>query len=298
MATASSTGSTRFTTPTELEIVATRVFDAPRWLVWEAWTNPEHLPHWMLGSDGWTMPVCELDLRPGGRWRFVWLGPDGTEMEMTGEYRTVEPPERLVSTESWGDGWPETLNTLTLREEGGHTTITQRTEYPSIDARDAAMRTGMTDGMSASFDRLAGYLVSQVPPGPDLTVAMKLELVPIPVADLDRARAFYQDLAGFAVDVDVRPAPGVRIVQLTPPGSACSILLARGLPDVEMPVGSQRGLHLVVADIQQARAALVERGVEMGEVVDVGRGVKYAGFADPDGNTWTLQEMAWRSADF
>jgi len=64
MATASSTGSTRFTTPTELEIVATRVFDAPRWLVWEAWTNPEHLPHWMLGSDGWTMPVCELDLGP------------------------------------------------------------------------------------------------------------------------------------------------------------------------------------------------------------------------------------------
>jgi uncharacterized protein YndB with AHSA1/START domain/catechol 2,3-dioxygenase-like lactoylglutathione lyase family enzyme len=298
MRTASSTSSTTFTTPSDVEVVATRVFDAPRWLVWEAWTDPQHLPHWMLGPDGWTMPVCELDLRPGGRWRFVWHGPDGAEMEMTGEYRTIEAPERLVSTESWGDGWPETVNTLTLHEEDGRTTITQRTEYPSIDARDAALRTGMADGMSASFDRLAGYLIDQIPPGADPSVAMKLELVPIPVADIDRSRAFYQERLGFGVDVDTRPAPGVRIVQLTPHASSCSILLASGLPDVEMPVGSQRGLHLVVADIEQARAALVERGLEMGDVVDVGRGVKYAAFADPDGNTWTLQEMAWRSGDF
>jgi catechol 2,3-dioxygenase-like lactoylglutathione lyase family enzyme len=127
-----------------------------------------------------------------------------------------------------------------------------------------------------------------VPPG-----ALLLELVPIPVTDLDRAKAFYQDQLGFHPDVDVRPAPGVRIVQLTPPGSACSIALLEGLPHVAMPPGSLRGLHLVVADIEASRAQLAERGVEIGEVEDAG-GVLYAYFADPDGNTWCLQHMPWR----
>ena len=81
------------------------------------------MPHWMLGPDGWTMPVCEIDLRPGGAWHFVWRGSDGTEMEMRGVYREIAPPERLVTTESWGGDWPETLNTLVLTEEDGKTTI-------------------------------------------------------------------------------------------------------------------------------------------------------------------------------
>ena len=80
------TGTLKVTTPTEREIVMTRVFGAPRRLVWEAWTNPEHLPHWMLGPEGWTMPVCEIDLRPGGEWHFGWRRSDGTEMEMRGVY--------------------------------------------------------------------------------------------------------------------------------------------------------------------------------------------------------------------
>ena len=148
------------TTPSEREIVMTRGFAAPRRLVWEAWTKPEHLPRWMLGPEGWTMPVCEIDLRPGGAWRFVWRRADGTEMEMRGEYREVVAPERLVSTESWGGDWPETLNTLTLAEEDGKTTITEMVLYPSREARDAALKTGMQDGVSLSFDRLAEYLTS------------------------------------------------------------------------------------------------------------------------------------------
>jgi len=127
---------------------------------------------------------------------------------------------------------------------------------------------------------------------------MKLELVPVPVADVDRAKAFYGERLGFVLDVDVEPAPGVRIVQFTPPGSACSIVLSTGLPDLaDMVPGTIKGLHLVVNDIDQARAELVERGVEVAEVVDVGGGVKYAWFADLDGNTLTLQEMAWRTGD-
>jgi predicted enzyme related to lactoylglutathione lyase len=126
---------------------------------------------------------------------------------------------------------------------------------------------------------------------------MKLELVPIPVTDVDRAKAFYAEQLGFVVDVDVRPADGVRVVQLTPPGSACSIGLGTGLGAYDAPPGSLRGLHLVVADLEQARAELVGRGVDVGAVQDVGGGVLYASFEDPDGNTLTLQEMPWRTGD-
>jgi len=128
-------------------------------------------------------------------------------------------------------------------------------------------------------------------------VELKLELVPVPVADVDRAKAFYAERLGFTVDVDVRPADGVRVVQLTPPGSACSIGIGTGLPVYAATPGTLRGLHLVVADIEKARAELAGRGVDIGEVADVGGGVKYAGFADPDGNTLTLQEMPWRTGE-
>ena len=99
---------------------------------------------------------------------------------------------------------------------------------------------------------------------------MKLELVPIPVSDVDRAKAFYADELGFVVDVDVRPADGIRVVQVTPPGSACSIGFGTGLPVYGAQPGSVRGLHLVVADIERARAELVERGVDVGALEDVG----------------------------
>jgi uncharacterized protein YndB with AHSA1/START domain len=160
MATANKVRTTTFTTPSDVEVVMTRVVDAPRKLVWEVFTKPEHLPHWMTGPEGWTMPVCEIDLRPGGGWHFVWRKNDGSEMGMRGAYREVVPPERLVSTESWGPEWPETINTLLLSEEAGQTTITQRILYPSKEARDAALQTGMKEGANQSYDRLDEYLRS------------------------------------------------------------------------------------------------------------------------------------------
>jgi catechol 2,3-dioxygenase-like lactoylglutathione lyase family enzyme len=123
---------------------------------------------------------------------------------------------------------------------------------------------------------------------------MKLELVPIPVTDVDRAKSFYVDAAGFEAEHDHQFTDEIRFVQLTPPGSACSITLTQGIPSLDMPVGTLRGLHLVVSDIEGARAALIERGADVGPVEDLG-GVYYAYFADPDGNTWTLQHMPWRS---
>jgi catechol 2,3-dioxygenase-like lactoylglutathione lyase family enzyme len=124
----------------------------------------------------------------------------------------------------------------------------------------------------------------------------KLELVPIPISDVDRAKAFYAERVGFNVDLDVSAAtdPRVsderRVVQLTPPGSACSIAFGIGI--VDTPPGSVQGLHLVVSDINAARAELLERGVDVGEVEDLG-GVLYAPFSDPDGNGWTLQQLPY-----
>ncbi|HVE57732.1 MAG TPA: VOC family protein [Pyrinomonadaceae bacterium] len=124
---------------------------------------------------------------------------------------------------------------------------------------------------------------------------MKLELVPVPVSDVDRAKAFYVDQIGFNADHDVRPGETVRIVQLTPPGSACSILLSTGLPGIsQMPPGSVKALHLVVADIGKSRQELADRGVDVGEIDEHGQGVKSVRFSDPDGNSWLLQEIPWR----
>jgi len=119
---------------------------------------------------------------------------------------------------------------------------------------------------------------------------LKLELVPMPVSDVDRAKAFYEKV-GFILEVDTYPTESMRVVQFTPPGSACSIVFGTGMGEItDMKPGSLKGLHLVVANIDTARSALLNRGIPIGEISDVG-GVKYAGFNDPDGNLWLLQEF-------
>jgi predicted enzyme related to lactoylglutathione lyase len=113
-----------------------------------------------------------------------------------------------------------------------------------------------------------------------------------PVSDVDRAKTFYVEKVGFHADHDVQPGNGMRVVQLTPPGSACSIVIGTGMPEIaKMLPGSVKSLHLVVADVAKAREVLTIRGVEVGEVAELGQGVKYVSFSDPDGNSWVLQEM-------
>lgn len=119
---------------------------------------------------------------------------------------------------------------------------------------------------------------------------MRLELVPLPTTDVDRSKAFYVDQVGFVLDHDVEPGNGMRVVQLTPPGSACSIVIGIGISD---PQGAPvQGIHLVVDDIEIARRTLTGRGVAVSEVDDMGGGVRYAYFFDPDGNSWALQEIS------
>jgi catechol 2,3-dioxygenase-like lactoylglutathione lyase family enzyme len=121
---------------------------------------------------------------------------------------------------------------------------------------------------------------------------MSLEVVPLPVADVDASMAFYVDKVGFVLDHDVSPGNGMRVVQLTPPGSACSIVFGTGMSDRDRSARVEN-LHLVVTDIAAARRELTGRGVNVSEIQDLG-GVKYAYFGDPDGNSWALQEIPKR----
>ncbi|MGA7205228.1 MAG: VOC family protein [Specibacter sp.] len=124
---------------------------------------------------------------------------------------------------------------------------------------------------------------------------MKLELIPLPVADVERSKLFYTETVGFHLDHDVQPGNGMRIVQLTPPGSACSIVIGTGMGTRHPDEGTIQGLHLVVTDIDAVRDDLLGRGADVGEVMDMG-GVKFAHFADPDGNSWALQEIGDQQA--
>jgi uncharacterized protein YndB with AHSA1/START domain len=162
MITAARTGVTSYSTPSDREVVVTRVVAAPRAVVFDAFSNPKHVPNWLLGPEGWTMPVCEIDLRPGGSWRYVYRKAGGSEMTLTGSFLEVAPPDRLVATESWGPEWPETINTTEFTESAGLTTITITMKFPTKEARDAALQTGMKQGMDPSFARLDSLLQTLV----------------------------------------------------------------------------------------------------------------------------------------
>jgi uncharacterized protein YndB with AHSA1/START domain len=151
------TGTLKVSLPSEREIVMTRVFDAPRGLVFDALTKPELLRRW-FGPRGWSLAVCEADLKVGGAWRWVLRGPDGREMGMRGVYQEITPPERLVSTESFDDYPGESLNTLILSEQDGKTTFTITVRYASQEIRDAVIKSGMEHGAAECYDKLAEML--------------------------------------------------------------------------------------------------------------------------------------------
>jgi uncharacterized protein YndB with AHSA1/START domain len=150
------TGKLQVTAHGDRKIVMSRVFNAPRHLVWDAFTRPELVKRWLLGPDGWSMPVCEIDLRVGGSYRYLWRHTDGREMGMGGIYREIEIPERVVATEKFDEAWypGEAVGTLLLVEQGGRTTVTQTMLYDSPQTRDAVLKSPMETGVAASYDRL------------------------------------------------------------------------------------------------------------------------------------------------
>lgn len=146
-------------TPSENEFSVTRVFNAPAKLVFEYHTKPEHVRKWMLGPDGWSMPVCEIDLRVGGSYHHKWRNDaDGSEFGARGTYKEIAAPARLVHSEGMygvpGAEGEEALCTLTFDENAGKTTLTTLMKFSSKETRDGAMASGMADGMSSSYDRM------------------------------------------------------------------------------------------------------------------------------------------------
>ena len=147
----------KITASGDREIVMMRIFDAPRTLVFRALTEPELVKQWLLGPPGWSMPVCDIDFKVGGKYRYVWRrDSDGTTMGMGGVYREIVVPERVVATERFDQAWypGESVGTFVLVEQAGRTTLTQTMMYESREARDAVLKSPMEKGVAASYDRL------------------------------------------------------------------------------------------------------------------------------------------------
>lgn len=271
------------------EIVITREFAAPRQRVFDAHTRPELLRRW-FGPHGWRIVVCEIDLRPGGAWRYVLRGPDDEEMALHGTYLEIDPPHRLVMTETNPDCHARADHDSVITIElTGDTHLTHTATFPTPEIRDAVRESGMARGVGQGFDRLATEL--------EHPMDWKIEMIPVPVTDVDRAKEFYAVKLGFPIDVD-HEAGDFRFVQVTPPGSGCSIGFGSGVS--EMKPGDLKGVQVVVEDIQRAYEELVGRGVDASPVFHFEDGKRVDGpgdrwnsfvsFSDPDGNFWTLQE--------
>ena len=154
-------GALEVSTPSDREISLTRVFDAPRTMVFDAHTKPELVRRWLGVRAGWTMPVCEIDLRVGGAYRYLWRGPQG-DMGMRGVFREIVRPERIVATERFDESWypGDAIDTTVLVEKGGRTTLTLTVQYESKEARDGVLKSPMATGVAESYARLAELLAS------------------------------------------------------------------------------------------------------------------------------------------
>lgn len=152
----------KISTRGDRELVITREFDAPRRLVFDAFTKPELIQRWLLGPDGWSMPVCEIDLRVGGSYRYVWRHASGNEMGMGGIFREIVPPERIVSTEKFDHSWypGEAVGTIVLTEHAGKTTLTQIVAYQSAEALQQVLKSPMESGVAAGYNRLEEMLAT------------------------------------------------------------------------------------------------------------------------------------------
>lgn len=155
-------GKLEVTTPSERDIALIRTFDATRNLVFDAWTKPELVKQWLGIFGGWSFAVCEIDLRVGGKYRYLWRGPDGAEMGMGGVYREIVSPERIVCTEKFDETWyaGDALDTTVFVERSGKTTVTTTVRYASKEVRDGVLKSPMEGGVARSYDKLAQMLAS------------------------------------------------------------------------------------------------------------------------------------------
>jgi uncharacterized protein YndB with AHSA1/START domain len=156
------TATLQVSTPSDREVAMTRVFDAPRRLVFDAFTKPELIKRWLGVREGWTMSVCEVDLTVGGAYRYEWRGPKGEDLGMGGVYREITRPDRIVCTERFDAPFDqgEAIDTTVWMEQDGKTTVTITVLAPSREVRDAVLKSGMTTGVEQGYETLDRVLAS------------------------------------------------------------------------------------------------------------------------------------------
>ena len=155
-------GNMEVTTPSDLEVQMTRVFDAPRHLVYQALTSPDLMKRWLIGGADWPLSTCDMDVRVGGAYHWVWSGPNGQEMGMNGVFTEVSPPDRMVHSQKFDQAWTPGENqvTTTFEERGGQTIVTVTTLFPSTETRDGMLKGGMAEGAAQGYDRLEQLLAT------------------------------------------------------------------------------------------------------------------------------------------
>ena len=276
----------------------TREFDAPVEALWNAHRDPDLVRQW-LGPRGYEMDIERWDFTTGGGYRYTHRDGDNV-YGFHGTFHTIRDNDLAIQTFEF-EGAPDEVAIEFMRfvDLGdGRSRLEGRSIGRTVEGRDMMVESGMEKGMAEGYERL-DELVAQpatLRGGPGLTMDWTLEVVIVPVSDLDDAIAFYRDRVGFDLDHDTRTEQ-MHVAQLTPRGSGCSIVVGDLPTQRAMTPGSLHGLQLVVADAAAARAELVGRGVECSEVTvfDERDGGTFFGFSDPDGNSWAVQQIAARA---
>jgi len=270
-------------------------FDAPAAKVFAAYTDPQQVAQWWA-NPGWTMAIEAMDVRPGGRWRFVQRNGAGKEVAFSGEYLEVRPVTRLVYTfQAEGQGPPLTA-TVELAESGGRTHLTLTNTCASKEVRDGLLRYGAAAGAKTAWDRLEGFLSSK--PAPATSPAGRLAYATLFVADQDRALEFYTKVLGFQCQGDAPQPGGHRFIAVNPPGQDQYVVLWPGTPARSSVAKGNVPGHLIlrVDDIDKAFAELKARGARFEEHAPVK--APFASFVtviDPDGNRLMIQQQAFRA---
>jgi uncharacterized protein YndB with AHSA1/START domain/effector-binding domain-containing protein len=255
------TGKLKVTTPSDREIHMTRLFDAPRRMVFDAWTKPELVRRWLGVFGGWSMAECTIDLRVGGAYRYLWRGPNGEEMGMRGVYREIVTPERIVSTEVFDQSWYEgdAVGTVTLVEDGGKTKLTIAMVYASRAVRDAVLKTPMEHGVAAGCDTLDGVLASIAGEGwIDPPQIVETPAIPVAKIHLTIPRAEIRSVMGPGI-AEVRAALAAQGIQAAGPWLTHHLRMTPGEFDFEICVPVSRTVtpvgRVTPGEIPAARVA-------------------------------------------
>jgi len=274
------TGNLKVTTPNPNEIMFTRTFNAPWRMVYDAFTKPELIKRW-FGAKRGTLIVCDVDLRVGGKWRYVMRLPNGKEMGMSGVYKEIAPPDRMVHTEAFDDYPGDSEISTRFVEAGGRTTVVATCRYSSPEVRDAVIRSGMSDGAAESYDALAEVLTEVMFPE-----VKKVAFTMYPVKDTKRARAFYEGTLGLTVG---KHSDSEIWTEYDLPGGGCFARFKTS--DIEPSAGAGGTIAFEVVDLDALNTRLKAAGVAYKAEMIRSPVCRMSVILDTEGNSILLHQL-------